>query len=296
MRKLKRVLYFALWLYCFSMKGWAQSTANRKPVKEEQSEKKKVITTATFKSTRLINGHSVETVKRGMMDFRIHHRFGFLNQGINDLFGLDNATTFIGFDFGVTDRLTLGINRSSYLRQLETVAKYRLLQQSKGFASIPLSLTLVTAAVLRTGKQTDPSNKRTFKDRTSYVSQLIIARKFCEGFSLQLVPTFVHFNYVPGHYDPNNLFSLGVGARQKISKRISLNAEYYYQFDKFEGFRNSVAVGVDISTAGHVFQLHLTNSTGMTEPSFIHQTTGRWNKGDIHFGFNVSRMFSLKKK
>ncbi|UEG51291.1 DUF5777 family beta-barrel protein [Ferruginibacter lapsinanis] len=263
---------------------------------ENDLKNKTVYTIATFKNSRLINGHSIETVGRGLMDFRIHHRFGYLNQGVNDLFGLDNAITYIGFDFGLTDRLMIGFSRSSYLKQLETFAKYKLLRQSTGKISMPISVTLMTAATLRTGKQTDSVYKKTVSDRMAYTAQLIIARKFSENFSLQVMPTFVHFNMVPGLDDPNNLFSIGMGVRQKVSHRVSVNAEYYYQTNNFSGYTNSLALGVDIETGGHVFQLHLTNSTGMTAPSFIHQTTGKWDNGDIHFGFNVSRIFNIKKK
>jgi len=285
-----------IFLIIFSSNIYAQNLFDIAK-KEMENDKKNttVLTIATFKSTRLINGQSVETLKKGLMDVRIHHRFGFLSQGINDLYGLETATGSLGLDFGLTNRLMVGFSRSSFQRQLEGFLKYRLLRQSEGKVVMPLSLTLYSSMVLRTGKQTT-AYKTTVSDRTSYVYQLLIARKFNEGLSLQLMPTFIHFNMVYAATDPNDLFSLGIGGRQKISKRISLNAEYYYQFDKFSGYYNSSSIGVDIETGGHVFQLHFTNSTGMTEPTFIHQTTGRWDNGDIHFGFNVSRVFDISKK
>ena len=250
---------------------------------------------ATFKSTRVINGHSVETTKKGILDFRVHHRFGFINSGTYDFFGLDNATTKIAFDYGVSDRFAIGIARSTYLKQMDGFLKYRLLRQSTGNKAMPISVTLFAAGIVKTIKNTDPAKPYTGTDKTSYVYQAIIARKFSEHTSLQLMPTLVHYNLVPLASSPNDMFSLGVAARQKISRRFALTGEYYHQFNKFDGYKSSLAVGVDIETGGHVFQLHFTNSTGMTEPTFIHETTGDFFKGDIHFGFNISRNFTLKK-
>jgi hypothetical protein len=250
---------------------------------------------ATFKSTRVINGHSVETTKKGILDFRINHRFGFVNTGLYEFFGLDNATERMGFDYGISDRFTIGIGRSTFQKQMDGFLKYRLLRQSTGNKAMPISVTLLAAGIVKTIKNADPTKPYTGTDKTSYVYQAIIARKLNEHTSLQLMPTLVHYNLVPLASNPNDMFSLGGAARQKISRRFALTAEYYHQFNKFDGYKSSLALGVDIETGGHVFQLHFTNSTGMTEPTFIHETTGDFFKGDIHFGFNISRNFTLKK-
>jgi len=269
-------------------------TAKQEAAKEDSN--KTTTTIATFKSTRLINGHTIETLGKGMMDFRVHHRFGYLNEGLYDFYGLDEATTLIGFDFGLTNRLMVGISRSTYEKQMEEYAKFRLLRQSTGKVNVPVSVTLLGAVITKTLKSTDPTRQPTAVDNTSYVLQALIARKLNEKTSVQLMPSFVHYNMAVNANDPNDRYSLGIGARQKISRRVSINAEYYYQFNKLDGYYNSLAVGVDIETGGHVFQLHFTNSTGMTETTFIHETDGRIGHGDIHFGFNLSRTFSLKKK
>lgn len=291
--------YCLLLFTAFSIGSVAAQETDLFKIAKEESDKddksKTVLTIATFKNSRLINGHSVETLAPGMMDFRVHHRFGFLNEGPYNFFGLDNATTFIGFDFGITDRLMVGISRSTYLKQMEGYAKYRLLRQSTGKINTPVSVTLLSAMVVKTIRD-QPGKPRTFADKSTYANQILIARKFSEKTSLQIMPTWVHYNLVPLTTDPNDLFSLGIGGRQKVSKRISINAEYYYQFNKFAGYSNSLAVGVDIETGGHVFQLHFTNSTGMTAPTYIHETTGKWDNGDIHFGFNISRVFRIAKQ
>lgn len=249
----------------------------------------------TFKTTRLTNGHTIENVGRGILDFRINHRFGRVNQGAYNLFGLDNASMRMALDYGITDKLMVGIGRSTFEKQFDGFVKYKLLRQSSGKKNMPISLSYVATGILKTLKDPDPTITKNFTDRLYFAHQLLIARKFNDYTSIQLMPTLVHYNIVPTANDPNDLFSLGIGARQRISKRVNLTGEYYYQFNKLSGYYNSFSVGFDIETGGHVFQLHFTNSTGMTERTFITETTGQWGKGDIHFGFNISRVFTIVK-
>jgi hypothetical protein len=255
-------------------------------------------TTATFKTTRLVNGHSVENVAKGVLDVKISHRFGNLNEGFYELFGLDKATMRIGFDYGITNTLMIGVGRSTYQKTYDAFFKLKILRQSKGKRKMPITLSYVPTIAYRTLKWEDPTIKNYASSRLFYSHQLIIGRKFSEGTSFQLMPTFVHQNLVTGINDPNDLFAIGIGGRQKITKRISINVEYYYQLEdyKLPGTRNSLSVGFDIETGGHVFQLHFTNSPGMNERTFIADTKGRWDKGDILFGFNISRVFTIGKK
>lgn len=252
---------------------------------------------ATFKSTRLINGHSVENTYKGILDLRISHRFGTLNKGLYEFFGLDNASMRWGLDYGITDRLMIGFGRSSFQKQYDAFFKYKVLWQSTGKHRMPVSLNIVSSAMIQTLKWDDPNRKNYFTSRLYFAHQLIVGRKFSESFSLQLMPTLVHYNLVKKTADPNDVLAIGIGGRQKLTKRISFNAEYYYQLPgyKFADSKNSLSVGFDIETGGHVFQLHFTNSTGMTERTFISETNGEWGKGDILFGFNISRVFTLKK-
>lgn len=147
-------------------------------------------------------------------------------------------------------------------------------------------------------KFTDTSRKNYFSSRIGYYGQLILGRKFSEGFSLQFMPTVVHRNLVATPGDPNDMLAAGVGARLKLSKRISLNVDYYYRLNPnpSDGTQNPLSVGFDIETGGHVFQLHFTNAVGMNEKVFLTETTNKWTKGDIQFGFNISRSFQIKKK
>lgn len=256
-----------------------------------------IYTTATFKTTRLVNGHSVENVAKGVMDVKISHRFGHINEGGYELFGLDKATMRMGIDYGITRYLMVGIGRSTHQKTYDGYFKLKILRQSKGKRKMPITLSYVPTIALKTLKYEDPTIKNLYSSRLFYTHQLIIGRKFSEGTSIQLMPTFIHQNLVTGINDPNDMFAIGIGGRQKLTKRISFNIEYYYQLPdyKLPGTTNSLSVGFDIETGGHVFQLHFTNSQGMNERTFISDTKGRWDKGDILFGFNISRVFTIGK-
>ena len=256
-------------------------------------------TSATFKSTRVLNGHSIERMVQGQLDVRISHRFGTLNSGGYNFFGLDQSNIHLGLEYGILNWLMVGVGRSEYEKTYDGFAKFSILRQSSGAKNMPVSLSVVTSAALRTLKFTDQSRTNYFTSRLAYVAQILVARKISEGFSVQLTPSYVHRNLVPTELDPNDVFALGAGARLKLTKRISLNGEYYYIANPktymSQQIYNPLSVGFDIETGGHVFQLFFTNSLGMTEKQFIGATTGQWKKGDIHFGFNISRVFTLKK-
>lgn len=264
---------------------------------EQESPEESSVVMGTFNGTRILNGHSVETRNKGILEFLIHHRFGTLNSGFDELFGLDQSNIRLGFEYAFTDELTIALGRSSFEKTFDGYAKYRLLKQKDGEDAFPISLTLFGSATEKTIKDYDPEFKPSFKDRLAYTSQILLARKFNQNFSLQIIPTYIHFNKTPSTDDPNDIYALGIGTRIKISKRISLNGEYYYTSNPFESIdaKNLIAFGIDIETGGHIFQLIFTNSRSMIEKGFIVETTGDFFKGDIHFGFNISRAFQIKK-
>ena len=255
------------------------------------------ITTATFKSTRIINSQSVELVPSNHLDFRISHRFGQINSGAYNFWGLDQATIRLGLEYGLGDRINIGVGRSSFQKVYDGYFKLKILRQQTGSRTIPVSLVWfsnMSLTTLRTGNQYIEDH---FYTRLAYAHQLLIARKFSQGPSLQVAPILVHYNYVAADRE-NNLYAVSLGGRAKVSKRISVNLDYIYRIDPIRdnGYYNSLSVGVDIETGGHVFQLHATNSQGMIEEYFVGRTTGRWQKGDIYFGFNISRQFSFAGK
>ena len=260
--------------------------------------KKKEFVDYAFKSSRVIMSHSTEVIRPGVMDLRILHRFGNINKGAYEFFGLDNASMRLGFDFGLTKNLMVGIGRSTNKKELDGFIKYRLIHQSKGPGSIPFSLLLVGGSSLTLLKFADTTRKNYFSSRLGYYGQAIIGRKFSEGFSFQIMPTVVHRNLVPTIADPTDLFAVGAGARFKLSRRISFNIDYYYRVNPNinDGSINPLSIGFDIETGGHVFQLHFTNAVGMNEKVFLLETLNDWSKGEIQFGFNISRSFQIGKK
>jgi hypothetical protein len=260
----------------------------------EDKPKKEYVENA-FKSSRVINGHSMEMIAKGNLDFRILHRFGIINDGAKNFFGLDQASMRMGFDYGISTNLTIGIGRSTLDKELDGFIKWRILRQATGERSFPFSVVLVTGATINTMPWTDPTRDNKFSSRVGYYHEVIVGRKFSEVFSLQLSPTMVHRNLVPRASDENDVFALGIGGRIKLSRRIAFVADYHHILSGLNKdiYHSPLSIGVDIETGGHVFQLHFSNAQGMNEKAFITNTTDKW--GDVRFGFNLSRMFVLKK-
>ncbi len=254
--------------------------------------------TATFKTTRIMNGHSIERTPAGQFDFRISHRFGKINSGFYEFFGLDQATMHLGLEYGITDWLMVGLGRSSYEKTFDGFARFSLLRQSTGIKAIPVSVSTFSSLALRTVDLPQPPGSSWFDSRLATVNQLLIGRKFNQTFSLQITPTWLHRNLVDYGTDPNDILALGAGGRIKLAKRISLNAEYYLianrQTYRNEEIHNPLTLGFDIETGGHVFQLLFTNSRSMIEKGFLGETTGSWSNGDIYFGFNLLRVFTVR--
>ena len=261
-----------------------------------QDSSKKEFVTSAFKSSRVIMSHSMEMLHAGILDFRILHRFGNINDGAYEFFGLDNATIRLGLDYALGNNFTIGIGRSTHKKELDGFMKLRVIRQTKGARPVPVSLVFVGGSTINTLKVSEPERKN-FRFRLGYYGQLIIGRKFSESFTLQLSPIIVHQNLVRSIDDPNDLIALGTGGRLKLTKRISLNVDYFYVFNLNEtSLYNPLSVGLDIETGGHVFQLHFTNAIGMNERAFLSETNNNWGKGDIQFGFNISRSFQLGKR
>lgn len=258
---------------------------------QEKGEK----TSFTFKDTRIINGQSVETNQDGQLKFIISHRFGSINGGIDEFFGLDQATIRLGLDYGVWDWLTIGIGRSSFEKTVDGFLKARVLHQRENNGA-PLSITILSSIATQTADFPEQERENYFSSRLFYTNQLMLSRKFSDRFSLQLMPTLVHRNLVETADVENDVVSIGAATRFQLTKTISFQTEYYYTLPNqlAEEYYNSLSLGFDIETKGHVFQLNVSNSQGMIEKFFIGETRGQWSEGDIYFGFNISRDFQLK--
>lgn len=300
MKKLGFIRLIVFW--AIGLSAWAQDDDMEKLLNQGLAQNTDY-TFATFKSTRIVGGHSVENVAAKHLDFRISHRFGRLNQDhFYDMFGLDQATIRLGLEYGVTDWLMVGLGRSSLEKTYDGFVKAKLLRQSKGKKNMPLTLSVFGSTVVKTERWTNPDRENYFSSRLFYTFQALMARKFNERFSLQLTPTVIHRNLVARIDDHNTIFALGLGGRLKLSKRVSLNAEYFWLVPgqlaqtTTDALSNALSIGFDIETGGHVFQLHFTNTRAMVEKGFIAETDYKWEKGDICFGFNISRTFSFDRK
>ena len=249
----------------------------------------------SFKTNRIINLHSLENTAAGVMDFKISHRFATIDEGIYNLFGIDQATIRIGFDFGLTDQLSVGVNRNSVKKAYDGFVKYKFLRQSTGKRNMPISAAIILGAAVETQKPDDPTRENYFSSRLFYTTQLLIGSKLNDYITLELAPSYVHRNLVKTTDEKNDVFALGIGGRIRLTRRMTFNAEYVYVLPNqlAPNFKNSMSVGLDIETGGHVFQLHFTNSTSMSEYGFITQTENNWGKNAVRFGFNVSRVFTL---
>ncbi|MBN8575619.1 MAG: hypothetical protein J0L66_01695 [Cytophagales bacterium] len=251
---------------------------------------------ATFIGSRLVNGQTIETRHKGELEFIFAHRFGRLNEGAYELFGLDRAFVRVGLEYGITNKLSTGFGRNSVDKTMDGYLRYKLLSQQKN--EIPLTLTVFTNAAVRTSPRTkDAAYDMQLEDRMSYTTQILIARRFNPVLSLQIMPTMVHRNTVDQSREKNDQFALGFGGRLKITRSVALNTEYYYRLGVpvANQYYNALGFGIDIETGGHVFQLVLTNTRGLTERAYLTETSGNFFNGDIHLGFNVTRSFPVKR-
>lgn len=254
--------------------------------------------TSTFKSTRIVTAQSVRTLSKGNLDFRMSHRFGSVENGLYDLFGLDQAIARFAFDYGVTDDLMVGVGRTSANKIYDGFIKYKILKQEID-GGMPITLAWNSLMEIKTQKQTQSNFP--YSGRIAYAHQLMIARKFTKSFSMQLTPSIVHFNMIEDRDGENTRFALGTGFRYKLSNRVSINAEYFIRLNEDDldlvptskPYQNALSIGFDIETGGHVFQLHFSNSRNMTDASYIDRTTGDIGDGGIYFGFNFTRTFKL---
>ena len=259
-----------------------------------------VVTLATFKSTRLIDMQTVESLGKRTLDVRISHRFGEFNSGGQNAYGLDGpASIRIGLEYSFDGRLMAGLGRTSYEKMFDGVLKYRLLRQTES-GSMPLSVTLVSSMFI-TGQQ-DPEKSITgvdkyhyFSDRMSFCHQVIIGRKFNKNLSIQMAPTMIHENMVESFTDNNDSYHMTFAARYKFSRRIALTGEYGFSVKNYtqKEYYNHAGIGMDIETGGHVFQFFVTNSFGITENQFLIHNTSSWKDNAIRIGFNISRVFTL---
>ncbi|MCC6726932.1 MAG: hypothetical protein IT258_20690 [Saprospiraceae bacterium] len=255
---------------------------------------------ATFKGTRLINFHTLEVPGERTLDFRIAHRFGNFNTKGYNFWGLDGGASIrLSLEYSYDGRLALGIGRSNVDKTFDGFAKYRLLRQSDD-SKPPVSVTLFSGIYATSLKDADDGllnvdKYGNFSSRLSYCHQIIVGRKFNDEFSLQIAPTLVHHNLADDLGDKNDVIIVAAAARYKLTQRLAITAEYGWRANDYakQEYYDSFGVGIDIETGGHVFQMHLTNSFGLTENQFYSRTADSWGSKGFRLGFNISRVFTI---
>ena len=244
--------------------------------------------TAAFKGLQIVTLQTTKMPAAKEVYFVVSHRFGTVKDGISEFFGLDKATTKIGGVYGVTDWLSVSASRHTLLKVYEVGVKYRLARQSADF---PVDIVGYNTLDINTFLDKDDYPKLEFGDRLSYITQFLVSRKVSEKLSLEVIPSYIHKNLYNPALENDDQFSLAAGGRMKLTKRLSVNVEYGYNFDKPSFYTNPLSVGLDIETGGHVFQLLFTNSQAMTEAGYLTNAAGDWGKSDFFFGFNLYRVF-----
>jgi len=293
---MRLIIISILLIFCSSHFAYSQDLEDLLDAEMEENKETEFVT-AHFKGTHIVLAQSVENMAKNELNFIISHHFGTLNSGAYNLWGLDQSSIRLGFEYGLLDNLTIGVGRSSYNKLYDGNLKLKILRQSKGKKNMPISVSLFSNMVINSLEWAVPDRDNLFSSRLSYTFQMLLARKFSPGFSVQITPTMIHRNLVKTTEDENDVFSIGVGSRLKLTKWISVNFEYFYLLPGkiADDYENSLSLGFDLETGGHVFQIFLTNSHGMVEQAFITETAGKWSNGDIRLGFNITRVFSLGK-
>ena len=257
---------------------------------------------SAFKSLKIVNLESTKLAAKGDFYFIVAHRFGFIDKGFDDFFGLDNANTQLKFLYGVNDWLTVHIGRSGFQETYDLAAKYRLYaQKENGF---PVTIVGFNSVAINSELKEEDYPNLKFENRLSYVAQVLISRKFSDKLSLEIAPSVFHENTLRDILDENNTvilpnpqdntqFAVGLGGRYKLTSRWSVNVDYAAHLNRASqsNYKNPLSIGVDLETGGHVFQMHFTNAQAMHETGYLGQTVGDWSKGEIAFGFNLVRVF-----
>ena len=243
-----------------------------------------------FKAMKIGNLQSTKVAGKGDMYMYVSHRFGSLEDGLSTFFGFDNANTKIQLVYGILDGVQIGISRESLRKTYALSGKMKFIGQSE---KSPINLVGYATANINTDVRKDRYPNLKDGDRMSYASQLLISRRISNKFSLELAPTFVRQNLVLEPFQKHNQIALGAGGRMKVSKRMSINLDYVYNFSRHKNsvYNNPLTVGLDIETGGHVFQLLFSNAQSTNEPGFVSNAEGNWEDGKVYFGFNIVRVF-----
>lgn len=269
---------------------------------ENEFPDKPVYEIATFKTTRIGLGHSIETRKKGALEIAIYNRYWNIPNFEGQRFLADVVSTRYGLDYAFSDNFTLGLGYTNHDKITDGFFKYKLLKQrqnsKKGFLSITLVQTISHRSIKNVGATIyEPTSTL---DKYAFTSQILMARKINQDISLQISPSFIHRADNPLTDDPNNQFAVAFGGRHKISNHASIVSEYFYVTNPLKTIDtyNVFMVGVNWEVGDLLLQFQMTNARNFVEDTFITQTNNNFNAkdGNFHFGFNATWVLQTKKK
>jgi Membrane bound beta barrel domain (DUF5777) len=253
-----------------------------------------------FESTWLIDNQTVIVPIKGTFQMDIIHRFGTLNNGYKDLYGIFASSNIkLGFNYSILDNLSVGFGITKTFMTWDMNVKYAILQQTRS-GSIPLSVTYFGNAAIDTRTEDNFING---SDRVSFFHQLIIARKVSSKFSIQVAPSLSHYNAVEAFINPdkekvavmkNDHFAISAGGRFKVADQIALIANYDQPITKHfaKNPQPNLSFGIEMSTSSHSFQVFISNYNYIIPQRNNVFNQNDYKNGDFLIGFNITRLWN----
>ena len=285
--------YFLVYVFAFSAMFSIQAQDDLLDELNDETKNETQFELPAFKAMKIGNLQSTKIADKGDLYMIVSHRFGTLKDGFDTFFGFDNANTKIQLLYSFWDGVQMSLSRESLHKTYAGALKVRLAKQSTKF---PINLVAYATANRDTELDKNVYPFLRSGDRMSYALQILASKRFSDKFSFELAPSYVrqnlqNLNFTGAHN--HNQFVMGLGGRYKVSKRMSINMDYAYNFnrDSKSVYNNPLTIGVDIETGGHVFQLLFSNAQSTNEPGFLSNAEGDWTNGNVFFGFNIVRVF-----
>lgn len=255
---------------------------------------------ATFNSAWLIDNQSVMVPMKGTFEFDILHRFGTMGNGYSDLFGLYASSNMkLGFSYAPIDNLFLGFGLTKRKHMLDFSAKYALLKQTKS-GKMPISATYFVNSAIDTRKEAARSKVYNTSDRFSYFHQLIIARKFSPGLSLQVAGSISHFNMISENMK-NDHIAISGGGKIKLTEAMNciFNIDQPITKHTLNNPNPNLSLGLELATSSHAFQIFLGNYAAIIPQENNFFNTNNYVPADgesfgdnILLGFNITRLWN----
>lgn len=244
-----------------------------------------------FQGTRFVNDQSANLAEKGELLLLIQHRFGDISSGFYELFGLDQASMRLGFEYGFGDNINVGVGRSTFLKTYDAFVKIRLVQQSTKF---PFTAVFTSGGSLPTIRNFYPESNDNFSDKVSGNFQFHLAKSVGK-IGIQLSPGFIKTGYLVNTNQNLSVFTAGIGGSYAVSNKVSANLEYIFPISNEISGENALSLGIDLDTGGHLFQLIISNNQRMFHQALYTNTAGKWSEGNLFFGFNLIREFDINK-